>query len=196
MERKVKLTGILDILEKETSGDTIQMGELVEILNSRGFGSLILIPALITILPTGVIPLVPDVCAIIIIFVSIQILMRKKHPWLPQKVKDFSIKRDKFIKAVEKSRPITKKLDRYFHPRVKLLARKGVEPFIAILCILLSFGIMVMSFIPFLAILPSAGVMFLGLGLTTRDGVLVAAAFLFITACIASVPYVWLTLFG
>ena len=46
------------------SGDTTSLGEVIERFEDRGFGPLLLMPALIALLPTGAIPGVPTLCGI------------------------------------------------------------------------------------------------------------------------------------
>ncbi|WP_417451599.1 exopolysaccharide biosynthesis protein [Kordiimonas sp.] len=170
------LTGTLETIREETDGDEISVDALVEALNSRGYGPLLIGPALITILPTGAIPGMPDVCALIIILVSLQILFGRTHPWIPARLARFSFSRDKFLHALEKAKPYTGKVDKVIYPRLTYLADNRFEPAIAVVSIVLSVCIMIMGFIPFLAALPASGILFLGLGLVGRDGLMLLVA--------------------
>lgn len=197
MPKEIKsITDTLETMKEETQGDTIEMGELVEILNSRGYGPILLGPALIVVLPTGAIPIVPDICALIIIFISVQILFRKQHPWLPQRLMKFSFSRVKMLKAIRWAKPWAQRLDKIFYPRFKFLVRAEFKPFVAIISILLSFAIMVLGFIPFAAMLPALGIFFLALGLTARDGLLFILSFVICGASLASLPYAFSAIFS
>ncbi|WP_339927585.1 exopolysaccharide biosynthesis protein, partial [uncultured Cobetia sp.] len=57
------LTGLLEELDREIEGD-ISLGDILEHFNSRGFGPLLVLPALLVLLPTGAIPGVPTTCAL------------------------------------------------------------------------------------------------------------------------------------
>lgn len=176
------LTSTLTAIHEETqAGEHINIGDLIEALNSRGYGPLLIAPALITLLPTGAIPGVPAVCAVLIGLISIQILMGSKQPWLPQKLKDFSFSRKRFIKTLNKIKPLTKKIDRLFHPRLEFLVRHEIQPVIAILCLLLAVSIIILGWIPFLAMIPAGAILLMGLGLSTHDGLLIAIALVFTT---------------
>jgi len=189
------LIDTLETIKRETSGSKIKMGELVDILNSRGFGPLLLGPALIVVLPTGAIPIVADICALIILFVSAQILLRKRRPWMPARLLNFSFSRKKFLNAIEKATPWAERADKIFRPRLKYLIRRELQPLVAIISILLSLAIMVLGFIPFAAILPALGIFFLALGLTVRDGLLFVLSFVICIASLASIPFVWQVIF-
>ncbi|WP_155859904.1 exopolysaccharide biosynthesis protein [Kordiimonas gwangyangensis] len=189
------LTGTLDTIRDGTEGDEISVNALIEALNSRGFGPLLIGPALITILPTGAIPGMPDVCALIVILMSLQILFRRKHPWIPKRLAEFSFSRDKFLSALEKAKPYTRRVDKVIYPRLKYFAREEFEPVIAVMAILLSVCIMIMGFIPFLAALPASGILFLGLGLVGRDGLMLVFAFFIFLASLWGLYSTWTAIF-
>lgn len=181
------LTSTLTAIHEETqAGEHINIGDLIDALNSRGYGPLLIAPALITLLPTGAIPGVPAVCAALIGLISIQILMGSKQPWLPQKLKDFSFSRGRFMKTVNKVKPLTRKIDRLFHPRLEFLVRHEIQPVIAILCLLLAVSIIILGWIPFLAMIPASAILLMGLGLSTHDGLLIAIALVFTTGSFAA----------
>lgn len=185
------LTATLTAIKDETQqGEKISVGDLVEALNSRGYGALLIGPSLITVLPTGAIPGVPAVTAILIALVSIQILIGKKEPWIPQKLKDFSFSRKKFIGALDKIKPVTKKIDYFFYPRLEFLISHSIQPFIAFICLLLSISIIVMGWVPFLAMVPAAAILFIGLGLSARDGLLVIISLLFTIGSFTTMAFI------
>lgn len=183
------LTGTLDAIRDETAGEKISIGDLVDALNSRGYGPLLIGPSLITILPTGAIPGMPSLCALIIIFVSAQLLMGRSHPWLPARLSRISFGRAGFLHALEKARPYTRKIDRLIYPRFKFLIQDSFQPVIALLSIGLSIAIMILGFIPFMAILPASGILLLGLGLSARDGLLFALSFVVAAITLWLLPY-------
>ncbi|MBO6551062.1 MAG: exopolysaccharide biosynthesis protein [Rhizobiales bacterium] len=179
------------MIVNETHGDNISVDDFGDVLSTRGYGPLLVGPAIITILPTGAIPGVPDICALLIIFISVQILIGRARPWIPKKLNNFSMKREKYIRVVNQAKPYTKIIDRYLYPRLKFLTREELQPIIALVSILLSLAIMVLSFIPFMAAIPAAGILLLGLGLSSRDGLLLLLSFavFFISASI--IPFAW-----
>lgn len=196
MDDVLTLTQTLETIKDDTSGEKISVGDLVEALNSRGYGPLLIGPALIAILPTGAIPGVPAICALLIIFVSIQILIGRSRPWLPKKLKNFSFQREKFMDALDKAKPYTQKIDRLIHPRLTFLIKDEIKPVIAVICILLSLAIMIIGFVPFLAALPATAIVLLGLGLSGHDGLLMVLALIVAAASLLVFPSAWAGIFG
>lgn len=180
------LTSTLNAIQDETQkGDKISVGDIVEALNSRGYGALLIGPALITVLPTGAIPGIPAICSLLIIFISVQILMGRSEPWLPKRFKEISFSRKDFMSKLGKVKPYTKKVDKFFYPRMEYLVRHEIQPFIAVLCIILAINIVVLGWIPFLAMVPAAAILLLGLGLSAKDGLLVGCSFIFVLGSFA-----------
>jgi hypothetical protein len=174
------LTATLKSIKEDTEeGEKISIGDMVKALNSRGYGALLIGPALITVLPTGAIPGVPAITSILIALVSVQILAGKKEPWIPNKLKNFSFSRKKFINGLERVKPYTKKIDNFFYPRLEFLVSHKIQPVIALVCLMLSACILTMGWVPFLAMIPASAILFMGLGLSARDGLLVIISLLF-----------------
>lgn len=187
----MSLTQTIEMIHDETDGKQISVDDIVQVLSSRGYGPLLIGPAIITILPTGAIPGVPDICALLVIFVSVQILMGRAHPWIPLKLKEFSMDRKKFTGVLEKVKPYSKVIDGYLYPRLTFLTRNEVQPLIAIVSILLSLAIMILGFIPFMAVVPATGILLLGVGLSSRDGLFLLLSFAILTVSVLIIPYAW-----
>ena len=171
------LTEILDQLIENTDGKSIKLKEMVNEFENQGFGPLILAPGLIAFLPTGAIPGIPAVCGLFIIIVAVQILIGRKHPWLPGKLANFSFSRDRLKKTSEKVKPWTVKIDKFVTTRFEFMT-DGIFPVaIALISILLSASMIPLEAIPFAVAAPSFGVVMLGLGLSARDGLLIILGF-------------------
>lgn len=173
--------GITDVLQQildKTSGEEIKFGEIVKLLESRGFGSLFMAPALIALLPTGAIPGIPSICGIAIFLIAIQILLGNKHPWIPEKFRKITFKREKLVSAIEKIEPVTKKLDQWFKPRLSILTEGFAKRLIALLCAIVGLSMIPLEVIPFAAALPALAVILLAIGLITNDGVVILFAVL------------------
>lgn len=176
------LTETLKSIEDGAKGDEVSFGEVVEAVEKRGFGPLLVAPALIALLPTGAIPGVPFLCAVIIMLIAAQIALGRKVPWIPQRLKDMAISRTKYQSAVKKAAPYTKKIDSFFHERLAFLTRDIAQRIIAIFCVFVAFSIIPLGFIPFAAALPSATILIFGLSLSVHDGLLAALGVAFMSA--------------
>ena len=66
-EPSLGLTDILVKLADEPDGDELSLVSVVETMQGRGFGPLLLAPTLMVLLPTGAIPGVPTLSALLIL---------------------------------------------------------------------------------------------------------------------------------
>ena len=185
------LTEILTDIDERTKGDKIDLIKIVEALKHRGFGPLIMAPALITVLPTGAIPGMPLVCGILIILIATQLLVGKKYPWLPKRLQSVSFGRKQYKRALEKAKPYTRWIDGFFHPRLKFLTGEIAQRTIAFLCVGLALMVIAFGFVPFAAALPASAILFFGLALSIHDGLLTLIGNTMMAAAIITIPYIF-----
>lgn len=192
---KKALTDMLEAIKDSTENGKISFADIVRALNSRGFGALLVAPSIIIILPTGAIPGIPALCGLFIVLISAQLLIGRKYPWLPKRLKKASFDKEKYERALEKAKPYTEKIDEFFHPRFEFLTREPVQRVIAILCLLLSLVIISIGFIPLLPDPLALAILLFGLGISVHDGLITALGFLVFTAALILVPWMALNFF-
>lgn len=164
------LTEILTDIQEDIEGDEIYLEEIVSRFEDRGFGPLLLAPALIAVLPTGAIPGVPTICAVFILLISGQILLGKHHPWLPKRIRQFSVSKSKFQKGFNKVRPWTERFDRLLSPRLEFLTRDTGTRVVAMIAIILSILMIPLELIPLACAVPGLSIGFFAIGLSAKDG--------------------------
>lgn len=166
------LTSVLDQLaQKKGQEDSISISDLLIAFNSRVYGPLILIAALLAIAPTGAIPGMSMLTGLIIFTLSAQLLVRRPHPWLPRRLREFKFARTKLDKTIVFLRPYTDKIDRYVKPRLPLLFKPPILQLSALICMLLSLLFFPLALLPFAVMLPAFPILIIALGLTSRDGI-------------------------
>lgn len=181
------LSGTLRVIEDETEGQSITVGEITQALNHRGFGPLMLVPAMVTILPTGAIPGIPGACGIFIVLVTGQMICGRHYPWMPGWLKNLSFDRQKFMDAIEKAKPAVTVIDRFVRPRLDFFSGPLMQRLIASFCFVLAILMAMVGFVPFLPAVISMPILFFALGLTSRDGIMTMAGFAFSIAAIVLV---------
>lgn len=179
---------ISDVRDK-TKGEKIDFEEVVQALNHRGFGPLILLPSIIVILPTGAIPGVPLLTAIFICLIAGQIILGRKYPWLPKRLRDFSFSKEKFERGVEKMTPYIKRIDNFTHERFQFLTSKPIQRLIAVCCIGLALSMIPLGFVPFACMLPAIVMFVLALGISAKDGILILTGFGMTGAFFIGLPF-------
>lgn len=176
MTKPIQLTDILKKINDNIEGNTVKIKTIVEVFENRGYGPLLLAPALITLLPTGGIPGVPTLAAIMIIIFAFQIIIGKKSPWLPKKLKEKTIEVEKLNRTIKKITPYTKKIDQYIKPRMEQLTTENAIKIISVFCIGLALCQPLLEFMPFVAAIPAFSIAIFAVGISAHDGLLILMA--------------------
>lgn len=179
MSRTLNITQTLDKLLDDSEGKAISVDDVVSSLESRGFGPLLMAPALIAFLPTGAIPGIPSVCGILIFLVAVQRLIGKKHPWVPSKLRDVDFDRERFSQGLDWVRPWTERIDRLFRPRLISLFSPLMIWVIAAVCVVLGLLMIPLELVPMAAAAPALAIILAAIGLSTRDGIFLIISFVF-----------------
>lgn len=177
--KEIDLEGLLDRLAERIKSDRMTLGEMVEAVEDRGFGPILLVPALLSMLPTGAIPGMPTLLAVLILLVAGQMLYGRSHPWLPRRLRKVGISREKFMTGRQKVQPVVRFIDRFVHPRLTFLSTPVAARLLAALAILMAFTMPPLELVPFAGTLPGLSLLFLALGLSARDGVLILIGVVF-----------------
>ncbi len=173
------LTYIVKEICNAGDSERVTVADMVTTFSHRGFGTLLLIPALITFLPTGGIPGVPIVCAIVIVFVATQLLIGRNEPWLPKKLKKVSVDRAQLRKLIDKSLPVTRRIDYVIKPRFGGFITPLTTRVTALISLIIGLAFIPLGPIPFAAALPSGVLLIIALGLVARDGLAMLLGFAF-----------------
>jgi hypothetical protein len=178
MADDVKNVGeVLDRLEQlATENGKVELGAAAEAMGHRTYGPFLLIPALIDISPVGGIPGLPTLLAAVIVLVAVQMLVGRKHLWLPAVLARRALSRDKTCKTTIKARGVARFLDRAFHGRLPALTRAPMVRVAAVLCILLALSVPPLEIVPFATTAPMAAIAAFGLAMLVRDGLLMLVA--------------------
>ncbi|PNK61039.1 exopolysaccharide biosynthesis protein [Psychrobacter sp. FDAARGOS_221] len=172
------LTEVLEAIEPDNDSGKSSIGDIMEALESRGFGPLLFAPALIAVMPTGGIPGVPTVCGVIIALLSVQMIMGKNQPWLPNFINKIEFDKEKLDKGVSIATKVTKKIDKVSKPRLQKLSSQGAKKGVAAVCILAALSMIPLEAVPFAVMVPATSIILFAIGLITKDGYITLAALL------------------
>jgi hypothetical protein len=150
----------------------VRAGDIADRLDERGFGFvlvLLALPTLIPVLPPGA----AGVVGVLYILVAVQMMWARERPWLPRRVANYRLS----ARVVEGLRRRGVGLLR----RIERLSRPRWTPFgDAVLLRLLAVVVLTMGFVlwlplPFLNTLPGISMIVVGIGLMNRDGLFLLA---------------------
>ena len=172
-----KTSDVLEDVIQSMDGEHIT---LREILSKMGESGLLLLCGLLS-LPFLVPVSIPGVSTVFgagIVLIGIAITFNRL-PWLPSKIADRRLDREKLVPVLQRGVKVLRKVDRYIRPRLPFLTSGVVMNRINGL-MLTGAGILLMAplgFVPFSNTLPGVAILCLSAGISQRDGVMVAASY-------------------
>ena len=170
--KQTSVNSILDDLDALAEGeDDVTIDDVVEALGGRGFGPLILLPALLVITPLGGIPGFPTVMAVLILLFAVQVLAGKQRLWVPGFLGKRGVSDDRVRASAKKLRPVGRWLDDHMGQRLDQLVSGPMPKVAAGVIMALCLLVPPSEVLPFAAFLPMGAIALLALALTLRDGV-------------------------
>ncbi len=157
-------------------GEDLTLGELAAAVGKRGFGILFLLLSLPSALPFPA-PGYSTPFGIILFLLSLQLLAGRRTPWLPQWASRRVIKRSTADVMISGGAKFFAFLERFIRPRYSSLTGRTGTRVCALLLLVMS-GLMILP-IPLTNTLPAMVIFCVGVALTERDGLALAAALLF-----------------
>lgn len=172
-KRTTSLNEIIEKLRDETGDATVTVGEILKIFEHKGFGTLLLIPSLFLVLPTGAIPGAPIICGAVILLIAVQIICGRNKPWVPERIQQVKFKTSLLHKGLKWVTPAARFLDNYLGRRFTWLITPWSHRLIAGLCVVFAIVIMLVGSIPFAMLPPALAILFFALGLSVNDGLVI-----------------------
>lgn len=167
------LQSVLDQVEMALDGsDTVDLKTVVEAFGNRSFGPVMVLCGLCMMTPLGALPGIPPAFGVIVIVFALQLLFRRKTPWMPEVLRKVKIPAAKLSKVQAKVRPLLATVDAIIRPRLQWAVTGPMQVFVSIVAIIVSLSFFPLGMVPFGVVAPAAIILLLGLGLTARDGIL------------------------
>lgn len=153
-------------------GASVDLKTVVEAFGNRSFGPIMILCGLCMMTPLGALPGIPPAFGVIVIVFALQLLFRRKTPWMPEILRKVRIPADKLLKVQKKVQPVLAKIDGVIRPRLKWAATGPMQVLISVFAIILSLTFFPLGMLPFGVVAPATIILLFGLGITARDGVL------------------------
>ena len=180
----------LDALAAEAQGDSVSLDWVLGQLHERAFGLFLLILALPCCIPFlyGI----PQVVALPLMFVSVQILFGRQVPWLPGKLGKRTVTTSGLESLARRAGPWLRRIEAVSRPRLGALTRPPLDRIIGIALVAFSASILVP--LPGTNTVPGIAVVVIAMGLLQRYGVLVVIGTIIGTAWISTLVLAGATL--
>lgn len=167
------LRDILSDLESARSSQqdapAATLGDVVDRLDERAFGLLLLLLALPCCLPF--VYVLPQIVSLPMLALAAQMALGRKTPWLPQALRRRSFSVPDFRNVIDRSEKYVGWVERLARPRLRPVTGHGAARLVGL--IMLAPTLSIMAPLPGTNTVPGIGVAVLSLGLIERDGLLV-----------------------
>ena len=186
--------GVQDVLVRldGLSGETsVEVRRIVEAFGAAGFVPMLMAPALIVVSPLSGIPLLPTAMGLTIALVAGQILLGRRHLWLPGFLMRRRIAGARLHAAMTHTRRFAAWLDSKARNRLPLLVLPPFDLLPKVVCLLCGLAMPFLELVPFSSSLLGAAVVLIGTGMLARDGLftLLAGGFVGVAASVPVIVY-------
>ncbi|NKE43993.1 exopolysaccharide biosynthesis protein [Roseomonas frigidaquae] len=188
-ERTHTLSDVLDQLEGSAQGDSITVEQVVEKLGHQSFASLMLIFSLISTSPASAIPGLTATVAVIVFILAVQMIAGRDSVWLPQFITRRQISTRKLCKGIGWLRKPVRFVERYLGERLTWLLHRPWLLLPLVLIMGLTLFMPLMEVIPTSGSIASAVIALFAAGLLARDGAVVVASMVLLSAVPVAVWY-------
>ncbi|WP_425071881.1 exopolysaccharide biosynthesis protein [Sagittula sp. S175] len=164
------LTDLLAVLRPGPEDDRISVEDALARVGSRSFPAVILVPAVLVVSPLSGIPTMPSLSGLLVLFITLQVLLGRKHLWLPGFITRRSISASKMTRALDWLARPAAFMDRHSHDRLRFLVRGPTRVFAYIATAVLAAGWPLLEILPFVTSFAAGAVSMIMYGLMVRDG--------------------------
>lgn len=178
VERKVVQPGHGILAQSAHSGSgsrSISVGAIVRAIGHDAHGPLLLAVGLISISPATLVPGSTWALAAVTLLIALQMALQKDRAWMPRRALRIRLSQERLADFIQAARPAANAVDRVVRPRWRFLSEQPWIIIIALMCALAALITFPLGLIPFAPLAPGLAIVLFGLGLTARDGVLLAA---------------------
>lgn len=170
-ERHASATSVLADLMNLGETERVSLGALVDALEERAFGLVLLLLALPCAVPFlyGV----PQVVSLPMLAVAVQAVMGRKTLWLPERLRARTMARADLKSMLARAEPWLRRLEVLAHPRLTALAGPAFDRVLGLVVLIAACSIAVP--LPLTNTVPGIGVAILAIGMIERDGLLILA---------------------
>jgi hypothetical protein len=178
-------SAVLEELTEAFQGDKISVGELVDSLDSRAHGVLLLILALPMCIPN--IPGISTIFGVLMIAPALGLLFGQRRLWLPRQVRAWTFPREGFNKALRVAIGGLKRVEFLIKPRLSFLTRWPLTSLVGFQTFLMAIVLILPIWGANLS--PGVTVTLTALALMQRDGLLMLLS---VPCAIGSIVWVYL----
>lgn len=189
----MQLEDILDDLKQSANSGDTSVGGVLDAFSKQSLGVLITLFSTVAALPViGAIPGVSIGAGALILVAIGQSLFANGGIWAPKRLRDVHIDGDKLSKAVDKSKPLAKWVDRRLSQRLLFLTQSKLAHWSLIgATALLATTYIPLALFPWGVMVPAFATLAFGLALMSKDGLMAVIGYAFTVLTLGVVVWVF-----
>lgn len=177
-------SALLDDLAEAFPGDKVSVGELIDQLDSRAHGVLLLILALPMCIPN--VPGISTIFGVLMIAPALGLLFGQRRLWLPRQMRAWTFPREGFSRALRVAANGLRRVEFLIKPRLAILTRWPMTSAVGFQTLLMA----IVLILPIWGanLTPGVTVTFTALALMQRDGLLMLLS---VPCAVGSIAWVY-----
>lgn len=176
---------LLEDLIETFPGETVSVGELIDRLDSRAHGMLLLVLALPMCVPN--VPGISTIFGVLMLAPALQMVFGSRRLMVPNRVREWRVSGESLRRTFQMAIPTLKRVEYLIKPRWSRLTRFPATILVGLQTLLMAFVLILP--IPFANWPPGMTVAMTALALLQRDGLLMLITIPAATASVASVYF-------
>ncbi|WP_236638296.1 exopolysaccharide biosynthesis protein [Mangrovicoccus ximenensis] len=175
-------------LGEAASGETVSLQGILDAVGDTSFLPVLMVPALLVVSPLSGIPLFSSICGLTIAFVALQMVIGRRHLWLPGAVTRKTIRGARARTAIGRLGGLARWLDRHATGRGSWAMRKPIRKACEVACLGCGLAMPVLEIVPFSSSVLGLSVLLFAVAMLARDALFMSmGALLMVTAL--SLPF-------
>lgn len=161
---------IVDGLALLADRNVLKVGDIVESFGAASFVPLMMVPAILVVSPLSGIPLLSSICGLSIGLVAGQMVLGRRHVWLPDRIVRQEVLGRRVRPALTRVRHVTEWVDHRARGRLRVLVSRPIDKLTQFLAVICGFAMPFLEFVPFSSSILGLAVLMFSTAFLTRDG--------------------------
>lgn len=188
------LGDLLDAMCPDEGQERVSVENVLSKVGARSFPTVILVPCVVLVSPLSGIPLMPTLGGLIVLLITLQALIGRKHLWLPGFLSRRSVPSSRMSKAVSWLRKPAAFMDKHSHNRLRFLTSGPARLLAYLTTTLIAISWPPLELLPFVTSFSAGAVAMIMYGLMVRDGIYMVAGYVQATVLYLLLLLLWIGL--
>lgn len=166
------LTSLVERVARAGQGSRVAVSDIIHEIGDDAFPPLLLVPALVLVSPVSGVPGMSIMLGLIMTLIALQMVLRRRHVWLPGFLTRRTIGKARLEKAMNALLRPAGMVDRLTGRRLAYLVRGPMGMVPALICLLAAMIVPFLEVVPFSSSIVATAIALFALSILVEDGLL------------------------